>query len=434
MKLKLLTSSFLLFLFCLQINNSTAYCQISGWVKKPDVSGQPSGKRVKNGGSITAMGNYVYLILGNNTLDFMKYSILEDSWLVVEPGVPLGPKNKKVKKGACIVNDGEYVYVLKGGKTNEFFRFNPIEGIWDSLAEPDFTKGVKGGFACYVNDRTAGRRYIYSGSGSNTKEWKRYDIEYNTWEIPVPETLPVKKAKIGSGLAWDNIGTTIFFLLGKGKENDFYSFNLNSPSSSSGWLERKDLPFYKPGFFKKRKVKEGGCIEYYNKKIYAVKGGGTKEFWYYDLMGDSWVYVGEIVGESSITPEKGIKTGKSMAYSSTADGIFCIIGKNTNEFWFYSEGVNPPKSTNLKNYGDVNIENETQFDINYESKIRTGINYIIPTNEITKLRIYNTSGEFLYSSTADKVSTLLNKLTSGIYILHYEAKGYKGHKKLIIAR
>ena len=430
MKFKSLFTITLISFSCVFILNSLTYGQ-SVWTKKPDVSGQPSTKKVKGGGGITAIGNDVYLILGNNTLDFLKYDNETSTWSAVDSSVPVGSIHKKVKKGAYIVNDGEYIYVLKGGGKNEFFKYNPADGLWGSLPSPDFRKGIKGGFACFAEFQ--GGKFIYVGSGSNTNEWKRFNIIDNRWETPTPETLPVRKIKLGSGLTYD--GTSIIYLLvGGGRENDFYACDLNSGTSLPQWIAMNDMPFYPPDNLKKKKVKEGGCIEYADRKIYAVKGGNTKGLWYYKPPEPEWTYVGEIIGVDSTSPAKGIKTGRSLTYSAIAGGLFCIIGNNTNEFWFYNTTDAPLNSNKPELEGKTNVENASSIDIRHNSRIVASINYILPNNNATNLKVYKISGELVCSGKSEKAVSLLSKLPVGVYIVRYEAKGYRENTKLIVAR
>jgi hypothetical protein len=430
MKFKSLFTITLIAFSCVFILSSLTYAQ-TGWTKKSDVSGQPSTKRVKGGGGITALGNDVYLILGNNTLDFLKYNNETTRWLPVDSSVPIGSVNRRVKKGAYIVNDGQYIYVLKGGGTNEFFKYNPLDGIWDTLPSPGFRKGVKGGFACFVSYQ--GGKFIYAGSGSNTNEWKRFDIVNNLWETPSPETLPAHRVKIGSGLAYDNT-SMIYFLLGGGRENDFYICDLGSGIATKQWVAKNDLPFYPPENLKKKKVKEGGCLEYAGGKIFAVKGGNTKGLWYYDKLADQWQYDGEIFGADSTPAEKGIKAGRSLTYSATAGGIFCIIGNNTNEFWFYNTATLPFSSNKSELAANSNVENTSSINLSSNSRIGTNFNHIQTNKSATNLKVYKITGELLFSGKVEEGNSSIGKLPVGVYIVRYEGKGYNEGTKLIVAR
>jgi N-acetylneuraminic acid mutarotase len=290
------------------------------WTRLADVTGQPTGKAVKGGGSIAAIGHDVFLVVGNNTRDFMCYTDSTNAWAVL-PDMPQGPKKKRAKKGACLADDDEsWVYALKGGSTNEFYRFNAETG-WDStLAFPTFVKGVKGGFACHVRIEDA--RYVYAGAGSKMPEWARFNLATMAWEAAVPAALPTEKVKVGSALAFDGEGT-LYFLAGGNKENDFFALDLTAPTPV--WVAKADLPLAGPTG-KKKKVKEGGSMAWFDGKLYAVKGGSKNEFWCYDPAGDAWTYLNEVPST------KGIKCGTSLA--AVEEGIYCVPGKNTNEFYF----------------------------------------------------------------------------------------------------
>uniref|UniRef100_A0A7C3Z3P0 T9SS type A sorting domain-containing protein n=1 Tax=candidate division WOR-3 bacterium TaxID=2052148 RepID=A0A7C3Z3P0_UNCW3 len=392
------------------------------WQKMGDITGQPSNKKVKGGGGITAMGEDVYLILGNNTLDFMKYNISNNSWSPAG-SVPGGDRNKKVKKGAYIVDDENEVYLFKGGGTNEFYKYDPSLNSWSRLNEPGFIKGMKGGFACYV--RYNGN-FIYAGSGANNNEWKRFNIGTGNWEGAIPPTLPVEKAKVGSGLTYD--GTSkIYFLWSGGKKNYFYYCDLSQETPE--WRNLESLPLSKPGG-RKKKVKEGGAIDWFEGKVYAVKGGNTKEFWVYFPEGDSWHYIGE-VGDATT---KGIKCGRSLTASDFAGGIFCLIGNNTNEFWFYT-----PSDLRAKSLGPATIGNLASERIGLRimpnpTKGLTKVYYNLPTKEEATLRLYNSVGSLVYSAKGDNGFFTIKKLPAGIYLLRFEAKGFKEERKLVVVK
>lgn len=403
-----------------------------GWTKKADVTGQPSGKNVKGGSGITALGGDIYLILGNNTLDFMKYSIAGNAWTALPPGLPVGPKNKKVKKGAYIVDDESAVYAFKGGGTNEFYRYDPGPGAWTTLSEPGFTNGLKGGFACLAE--VGGEKYVYAGSGSNSPEWKRFKLSTQAWEAAAPATLPVLKAKVGSGLACDGAGK-LYFLLGGGKANDLYTLDLTAPTPT--WAAKTALPLQVSGG-KKKKVKEGGCIDYYGGKFYAVKGGNTKEFWSYDPGPDAWAYVGEVGGGA---PFKGIKCGRSL--TATASGIYCIIGNNTNEFWLYGVvlGSQPPLSERAEqtSASASSAVNPVLRIFPNPCKGAATIAYSLPRATNARLRLYDASGKLVAflgegAIAAGSHTTCLDvrNLAEGIYVLRLETPVTITTEKLII--
>ncbi len=394
----------------------------SGW--EPRASPNPT-KPIKGGGGIAARGDsLVFLIPGNNTLDFLKYSANRNSWISL-PSVPIGPDNKKVKKGAYIFDtdrndkgvEGE-VYIFKGSGTQEFYLYDPIHNRWELLPSPGFMKGVKGGFGTFVE--IDGEDYIYAGSGSRTDEWKRYKISSRNWEAITP-FLP-GKAKVGSALAWDG-DKKIYFLRAGGKTNEFYCFDLINHS----WTRKQDLPLNAPNSRRKRKVKEGGCLEYWNGAFYAVKGGNSKELWTYSPLRNSWQYLGEVGNGQT---QKGIKCGRSL--TSTSQGIYCIIGNNTNEFWFYG---GKKSSEILKPAVNGEVFNHPTFDIKPNpTKGLTNVSYKLPKKEKVIMKIYNILGELISSQESDAGQFTIQKLPAGIYLLHFETLKSKEERKLIVVK
>jgi hypothetical protein len=395
----------------------------AAWVREADVSGQPSGKPVKGGGSITAIHDDVYLVIGNNTLDVMKYSIGGNSWTALNPGMPQGDKNKRAKKGAWMADDKEKAYVFKGGGTNEFYSYDPATGTWTSLASPAFTKGVKGGFATYA--KFGGTEYIYAGSGSKTSEWKRLNIGTGAWEVANPLALPVAKVKIGSSLAFAD--GKMYFLRAGGKETNFYVADLEA--TTPVWTAMKTLPLAPP-VGKRKKVKEGGCLQFHDSVLYAVKGGNTKDFWSYDPLTDAWTYVGE-VGDGGAT--KGIKCGTSLARGG--DGIFCIIGNNTNEFWHYTppvlKGQAPGSSTNG---GASPMAGMALRAVPNPASGATTIRCSLPTAVPSRLSIFNALGELAYSATSGTGSFGTVRLPAGVYVMRVAAGGSSAVSSLVVLK
>jgi hypothetical protein len=64
----------------------------------------------------------------------------------------------------------------------------------------------------------------------------------------------------------------------------------------------------------------------------------------------------------------------------------------------------------------------------------TTVYYNLPKKEQATLRIYNTLGELVYSAKSDKGLFTIKKLPAGIYLLRFEAKGYRVEKKLIVVK
>ncbi|MEO0081847.1 MAG: hypothetical protein ABIL25_06105 [candidate division WOR-3 bacterium] len=403
-------------------DNPTEGMMLGTWTRLKDVNGQPSGKAVKGGGGIIVLGGKVYLVLGNNKPDFMKYSIAANTW-VFACSIPLGPDKKKAKKGAWIVNDGQHVYVLKGGGTNEFFRYDTLANSFESYASPDFTKGVKNGAAVCVE--YAGKKYIYALSGSNTNEWKRFNLETRGWEPASPASLPVEKAKAGSGLTSDGAGN-VFFITYCDGENRLFKTNIGTWTGS--WTSARSLPSAAPGMSSKRKkVKEGACLEYYDGKVWAVKGGSTREFWVYVPERDSWGYVGEVANGVSA---EGIKCGRSLAAGT--NGLYCIIGKNTNEFWLYNPAGIFASSSEPGVTG--RRMSSTQVQVTAASHAAGLVQVHYSGKGQALLTVRNCLGQHVWSGTSSSGTFIIPGLQPGSYFLGLTTLGHAESRKLTILR
>jgi hypothetical protein len=387
-----------------------------GWVRGPDVTGLPSGKQVKGGGGITAIGDEVYLAPGDNTLDFMKYS--SGTWTALT-SVPEGLKKKKVKKGAWLVTDGSGIYLFKGGGTDEFYQYDPVGNAWATLTGPGFTKGVKGGFATVVS--LGGKPYIYAGSGSNTSEWKRFNISTLGWEAADPVSLPIAKVKVGSCMVTDGAGI-IYFLNGNGA-NEFFAADLNSPTPA--WVARQPLPLTATGLKGKKKVKEGGCVENLGGTFYAVKGGSTRQFWSYLPIDDAWTYLGDVAST------KGIKCGKSLA--TGISGVYLVIGNNTSEFWYYSLTDQLGQRPSITTGAIASCASGMQLTPN-PARAGTGILCSLPIARTATLEVRNSLGQVKATVTSDNGRFLIPNLAAGVYTLNVRAPSYTGPEKLVVLK
>jgi hypothetical protein len=303
-----------------------------GWVEVAQVPLSPSGRAVKDGGSIAwdaALGRFfvlkgyktadcytwepatgtwttlpplplgvenkgpykgaalcpdgngaVYLTKGNNTSAFWKYS---DSGWTQLADVPLGLSNKKVKGGTDMVyvaGDTDYVYLLKGYKT-EFYRYNVTSGQWQTLADapagakPKWDKGswlagvYSGGWGIYAHKA----KYL---------EMYRYDAATGTWgpllagmPLLCAQTGKTRKAKDGSSGAYSAALGGIFALKGANSP-DFYFYDLDAAT----WAEKETMPTV-GSTAKKKRVKGGGDIATDGNAFYALKGNKTLELWRY---------------------------------------------------------------------------------------------------------------------------------------------------------
>ena len=172
---------------------------------------------------------------------------------------------------------------------------------------------------------------------------------------------------------------------------------------------------------------------YYKGKIYAVKGGNTKEFWCYLPENNEWVYVNEVGTGSATLPAKGIKCGKSLTASET--GIYCLIGNKTNEFWFYDGRETEAKS--LKPTVMANSIPTREFTLTIAPNPSFGkvtIRYNAPIKTTAYIVIHNVLGEIIYSTKTDRDSFTIEKLPAGVYFVSLAVNNYKTNRKMVVTR
>ncbi len=311
--------------------NDTAYGTVSGvdvWEQLENLPVGAKSRGVKDGAALAFAGDsFVFALKGNSTVEFYRYNVRARVWADVE-SMPIGASRKRVKAGGCLAPDeAGRVYALKGNNTLEFFRYTVRGDSWRSL--PDFpmlgtSRRVKGGAGlAYVP--ALGR--LYANKGNNTLDFGWYDVAANAWRsaAPIPAGDRNKKAKDGTVLVSD--GTTTLYLL-KGGTNEFYSYDI----ATDAWRARKPIP-NSYVFPKKRKMKKGGAGAFdpnFN-RFYAIKGGKTCEFWYFDPAQDSWVSV-----EDSFPRPAGVKPpyyGAAFGYG--AGKLYALRGNKTLDFLRY---------------------------------------------------------------------------------------------------
>uniref|UniRef100_A0A7C3UQA0 CARDB domain-containing protein n=1 Tax=candidate division WOR-3 bacterium TaxID=2052148 RepID=A0A7C3UQA0_UNCW3 len=302
------------------------------WISRESMPPGPDKKRVKDGGAMVdgskGRDKFIYALKGNNTREFYCYDAILNQWFLRRevPIDPLNPKN--VKKGGSLTKEGDYIYLIKGNKTFEFWAYDINGDSWirrkDVPSGPE-GKALKGG-SFITRGKIENKNYIFLIKGG-TKEFYAYDIGEDTWisRREIPYTERPTKIKDGSCLVYDGGGH--LYLL-KGGYNELFFYDCNSDT----WSPKKPMPLF-GSTMRKRKVKNGAAMVYERGQdvIYALKGGGTNEFWAYFVEGDSWHELASVpLGEKG----KKVKGGGSL--SLTAGQVFALKGGGSNELWMYT--------------------------------------------------------------------------------------------------
>jgi len=82
-------------------------------------------KKVKDGAGLVYLNGSIYLLKGGNTYEFWKYDIRNNTWVQMNPAtiwdIPTGG-GKKVKSGGALCVLDNFMYALKGNNTPEFYK------------------------------------------------------------------------------------------------------------------------------------------------------------------------------------------------------------------------------------------------------------------------------------------------------------------------
>jgi hypothetical protein len=272
--------------FAFKGNNTTEFYAFNTrtreWVTKdtiPAVSRSGRKKRVKSGGRLAAdtLG-HVFATKGNNTFEFWRYTAPSDSWKQMDD-VPYGGANKKVKSGTGLayVPWKNSLYLVKGNNTLEFYVFDVTNDTWlprSSVPLGSANKKAKDGSVMAYD----GSSTIYFLKG-NTYEFWSYNVATDTWTRRRDlrnSYLSTKKRKMkkGAGMAFDPEYNRVYVTKGY-KLTEFWYYDVGPDS----WVETTDNfpvpPAGKPPY-------AGSDLCYGAGKIYALKGNKTNEFYRYN--------------------------------------------------------------------------------------------------------------------------------------------------------
>ncbi|MEO0083953.1 MAG: choice-of-anchor J domain-containing protein [candidate division WOR-3 bacterium] len=377
------------------------------WQQKDTMPSLFSYRPVKDGGCITALGNKLYALKGNNTQDFYEYDINTNQW-VNRSLFPFYTENsniikRKVKAGADLVSANNMIFAIKGNNTREFWAYYPNSDSWAHKRFIPSVKGLKAGSNLTFYN---GNIYCLVGGGY---EFYRYDIAKDSWYglCSAPAGRNNRKFRFGSSIAYGGNGR-IYALKGMSTYNEFYYYDINTNS----WEEQESLPYFHPLIRKKRTVKAGGGICYDGaQKIYAIKGGGENEFWQYDILTNHWQALETI---PKLHKRSVVKNGADITYADNR--VWLLKGNKTKELWAYQTfSTNPKTSDNQTGYLTNNSKitmTPNNGDIKYklvyyrESDKQAVIKNILKNNK--NIKVFDIQGR-LISNIAD--------LRNGVYYI-----------------
>ncbi len=389
---------------------------VPGWTELCTIPTIPAGKGIKDGGALTVVHDKIYALQGGNTPHLYQYDIGSNTWsrkrpipYIVEQGRIY---QRNVKAGGSLVALGCTLYAFKGGITSEFWAYLTESDSWirkASIPEREslslkLTKVKAGGALVAHGD------YIYAFKGGNTNEFWLYNPVTDSWYPRKPLiTSDGKKIKAGASLV--SVDDTIYAFVG-GNTYHFYAYTPDT------WIKKGNAIFGNTTVSAKKKIKDGAALTAtVDGKIFAFKGGNTKDLGFYDIALDTWFYIDTIPGI------RKIKYGASIVYHNYS--LYAVKGGNNSEFWRYTP---PIAKSNLRNLMPTVLTENRQLKTqspkvlvnitpNPFSKYTT-IKYNVAVAGKVTIKLYNVSGQL--------IETLINQYhTPGSYTIRLNAEHFK---------
>lgn len=399
-----------------------------GWCEVRSVPSMPSGRTVKDGGTMTfhAGNGLIYLLKGNKSGDFYSFHPLANSYTQLPP-LPNGPADKPVYKGAAIATDGSrYIYAVKGNNTEEFWRYDINSGTWevrDSVPYGMSGKKVKGGGELlYCN----GYCYLLKGYRN---EFYRYDPVRNEWsELPAAPSPSLPQWDRGSFAVWDG-GNFIYAC--KAKYNELWRYNIGAGAWETS--PRAPMPFY-GCMGKTKRLKAGGAGTWDDGAIYAFKGGNTQEFWQYLAGSDRWRELETIPAVGSTGKKKRVKAGADIV--STGYALYALKGGGTVEMWRYVVADLPPARQ-----PQIQTSNEAQEPLAarlFPNPCRDQVTLVSQLPGHLRLELFDISGRTVLRTSAPagdcRLTAHLDNLSAGVYLARITSGNSARTQRLIIER
>jgi beta-lactamase superfamily II metal-dependent hydrolase len=409
-----------------QSANLTIIQTITGWQKISDILNP-----VKDGGALVTAQGKIYAFIGNKTGYFYMFNPLSNTWQP-RTEVPFGYhwgklKKKLVKKGAALTfgqdNLGrDIIYAIKGNSTYEFWKYLIAQDSW--IQENDQEIAFKGGSALAYVPIAQNTKYIYALWGSNRDfKFRAYNITTQQWAEKRASEKGRDNRKFKDGSCMVALRDSIFILKGGAKYNEFYCYDVIKDT----WIELESMPQNHPDINRKKKVKTGGAMTYdaHTNKIYAFKGGGTQEFWSYDIAQDYWSPQ-EIIPKDPLTDKKSvIKAGGSL--TALNGKIYALKGNNRNEFWQYTPDLTA-KNITTNSLASTLITQQSE-NVNTQLDLSN-----------TQITIFNIAGQQVKIpdiSDLQSINKLNWLLSPGVYFVSIVPQNHnsiKTIKKIIISR
>ncbi len=264
--------------------------------------GECKGLMIRNGSD-----DEIYVLSGNNSTAFYKYSIANNTWttLTVVPG-SVGKAGMMIRNGS----DNE-IYVLRGGGNTSFYKYNISGNSWTILQSAPGSIGDGG-----MMIRNGGDNDIYVLQGSTGTGFYKYSVSGNSWT-----SLTVVPASTGAGAYMvRNAADNDIYVTRGGANTTFYSYSI----SGNSWTTLTAAP---NGFhIGTSLIRNGASDDIYASAGITYSGGYVTRFYKYSIAGNSWTTLTQlpwICSSSWYLPSKIIRNGSDNdIYVAACKGIY----------------------------------------------------------------------------------------------------------------
>ncbi len=418
--------------------------QDSGWQEVAQIPQGMLEEGVRAGGWLAAdSAGLVYAARGGKTLDFYRYDPAGDVWLELAqlPGKEQGSQ-KAPGRGAKGVSDGgRYVYVTRGNNSSEFWRFDGWANRWDSLASvPAGKEGklIRGGTdLVFVQGQDTSWVYLLKGG---TSEFWRYNVPANRWdELPSAPYGRAPRYGEGSFLVYDGHGY-IYAHQAKydsGMNHYMFRYDIRAGLWDSQPLPGMPLAGRYGGTVRHKRSRVGGCGIWKKGAIYALKGGGTGQFYRYVPTLRGWEELDALPVGSAGGGMRQVGAGADMVL--LADGtLLAWKGNKTYELWRYVESGKGGRFEVSMNRGGKRGQ-KVKIDA-FPTPLRNGFATLRFTSapRLAQLRLFDAGGRCVLRQECKEeegeVVFDLRRLAGGVYLLRLDTAGVVATRKLVLIK
>jgi len=284
-----------------------------------------------------------------NSKAFWSYNIVTNIWTV------LANAPKDFTYGSSMAYDGSRYIFINPGNEDSFYRYDTQTGDWAgklniNFGNPNTSNGqftYIGSDAVYV-ENDEGSDYVYVVQGNQFPYFARYQVdcndgsdgtcagEKNTW-------TPMAQSPIGfyfsGNITYDSETNAIYAIAGNYANNDarynarqyFVKYDIETNT----WSNLPDAPAVATG--------HGGSLVNYDGYIYFTRGGGSTNFYRFNIEENSWElpnsgFFGPHIPTGNITGVNSYFGYGNGTYVSAGDGenIYITRGTYDNTFGKYN--------------------------------------------------------------------------------------------------